>query len=164
MIQHTIRIAAAAALAVGSLTFVGCQSSQGPGTMTEGGGGSRDTYGNNNTDRYKAGGNMGVATPPYGSTSSVGTNDQTSGNLYGGSSNAAAAGSNVNGSSGAQGGGTTTTPPPDSGACRLASAASAPQRRPHPHGLQAPDWAGQTVLEAAGPAIPMGPDADWLAV
>jgi hypothetical protein len=116
VIQHTIRIAAAAALAVGSLTFVGCQSSQGPGTMTEGGGGSRDTYGNNNTDRYKVGGNMGVDTPPYGSTSSVGTNDQTSGNLYGGSSNAAAAGSNVSGSSGAQGGGTTTTPPPDSGA------------------------------------------------
>ena len=145
MIQHTIRFAAAAALTLGGLTFVGCQSS-GPGTMTETGGGSRDVYGDNNTDRYKVGGNMGKDTPPNGSASSVGTSDQTSQNLYGGSSNAAPAGSSTSGSNASQGGGTNVpTPPPSNGPTGIGgvgtSAPPAPTQPPG-SGLGGPNGVG----------------------
>ena len=147
MIQHTIRFAAAAALTLGGLTFVGCQSNQGPGTMTETGGGSRDVYGNNNTDRYKVGGNMGKDTPPYGGTSSVGTADQTSQNLYGGSSNAAPAGSNIGGSSASQGGGTitnvpTTQPSGPTGVGGIGTSAPPAPTQPPGSGLGGPNGVG----------------------
>lgn len=145
MIQHTIRFAAAAALTLGGLTFVGCQS-QCPGTMADTGGGSRDVYGNNNTDRYKVGGNMGVDTPPFGSTSGVGTADQTNQNLYGGSSKAAPAGSNISGSNASQGGGTNvpSTPPSNgpTGAGGIGTSAPPAPTQPPGSGLGGPNGVG----------------------
>jgi hypothetical protein len=94
-----VPVAASVALTLGGIGLLGCQNSNhGPGTMTETGGGSRDVYGDNNTDRYKIGGNIGKDTPAFGSTPATGINDHTSGTVYGGNGGAAtSAGSTING-------------------------------------------------------------------
>ena len=79
MKQSAITLAAAATLAFGAFSFVGCEPISG--------GGSTDTYGNTSYDRYRVGGNVGTgsgAVDQNTGTPATGTIDQTSGNLYGG--------------------------------------------------------------------------------
>src|SRR5437016_8499972 len=88
--QKPVALTAAAALAFGGLTFIGCQNGEYGTTMT--GGGSTDTYGTTSYDRYR-GGNIGTGAGPGGTmpdTPTAGTIDQTSGNLYGGKSTSGA--------------------------------------------------------------------------
>jgi hypothetical protein len=66
--RKTVQFMAAAALAVGGMTFVGCQDKNNPQATPAGynggmsGGGSTDTYGTGPNDRYRDTGNTGVDT------------------------------------------------------------------------------------------------------